>query len=341
MHTDIKDSNNASLKTHPKKGETNMLKTMDRNNVIKTGAKRLLSLVYLSLASMSSAFAVDLQGTVETANGTPVCALALASGRSVFTCNSQGSFNLSDLSTESDGTITLQVYADGFYPNITTLSAFNVQQVVMKPAEVCDGGGGSGSGTEPLTNKQQTERLIGDWEMISTIVDTYFDYYRMVGPATKGINGSVNYYLAGLDRFNYNDVFGGYDGNSSVFRILDEGINEGYSFDQYWEFDMSSADILSGCLYFYDRAADDFSRCIVFTGSEFSPSASASANNNALSQVSASALSAQQRKPNEIEALRLARASLKANSVEDPEDTFKRAEAKKRYVKLKEAMQAR
>ena len=109
-------------------------------------AKTLFSPLSLltSLIIMNSAFAADLKGVIKTADGTPICALAIASGRSMFTCSPPtGAFSFTNLPLEANGTITLQAYADGFYPNVTNLSDFSPRQVVLKPAQICDGGGGA------------------------------------------------------------------------------------------------------------------------------------------------------------------------------------------------------
>jgi len=99
--------------------------------------------VALTLSSISmNSFSEDLRGTVTTADGTPVCAMVLASGQYMFSCDYQGAFELNNLATEPDGTITLQVYADGFFPNVTSLSEFFPQTVIMQPAN------GSSDGTE-------------------------------------------------------------------------------------------------------------------------------------------------------------------------------------------------
>jgi hypothetical protein len=60
-------------------------------------AQRLLIAILLSLGSVSLAFSASLKGTVETANGTPLCALAIASGQSTFTCAPAGVFSFQDL----------------------------------------------------------------------------------------------------------------------------------------------------------------------------------------------------------------------------------------------------
>lgn len=101
---------------------------------------RILSVsIFTTLLSLGSveAMAVDLSGRVQTSDGTPLCALVLASGRSMFSCNPSGPFNLTGLPTESDGTIKLQVYVDGFLPYSTRLTNFGFQTVVMTRSGSC------------------------------------------------------------------------------------------------------------------------------------------------------------------------------------------------------------
>jgi len=80
---------------------------------------------------------VDLTGTVEDAGGTPLCALALASGQFMFTCNPNGSYDLQDLPRAGDGTVKRQVYVDGFFPNVETLTGSTDETVVMTRATNC------------------------------------------------------------------------------------------------------------------------------------------------------------------------------------------------------------
>jgi hypothetical protein len=80
---------------------------------------------------------VDLTGTVQDQGGTPLCALALASGQFMFTCNPNGPYSLLDLPTESDGTVKRQVYVDGFFPNVETLTGSTDETVVMTRAGNC------------------------------------------------------------------------------------------------------------------------------------------------------------------------------------------------------------
>ena len=80
---------------------------------------------------------VDLTGDVEDQGGTSLCSLVLASGQFVFSCNPNGPYSLLDLPTESDGTVKRQVYVDGFFPNVETLTGSADETVVMTRANNC------------------------------------------------------------------------------------------------------------------------------------------------------------------------------------------------------------
>jgi hypothetical protein len=88
-------------------------------------------------ATPSTEETVDLTDTVEDAGGTPLCALALASGQFMFTCNPNGPYSLLDLPTENDGTAKRQIYADGFFPKIDILTGSSSEAVVMTRSGTC------------------------------------------------------------------------------------------------------------------------------------------------------------------------------------------------------------
>ena len=94
-----------------------------------------LSLLFLtSLASANPTFSADISGQVLTTGSQPICALVLASGRNLFSCN-QGQYSFVNLPLEPDGSINLQVYADGFLPYIKNIRQFGPQPpVVMLPS---------------------------------------------------------------------------------------------------------------------------------------------------------------------------------------------------------------
>ena len=80
---------------------------------------------------------VNLSGDVENSGGTGLCAMVLASGKFMFSCNPNGPFSLSNLPRESDGTVKRQVYVDGNFPNVEVLQGSVDETVVMSRAGTC------------------------------------------------------------------------------------------------------------------------------------------------------------------------------------------------------------
>jgi len=80
---------------------------------------------------------VDLSGTIKTADGTDICAMVLASGQFMFSCNPPGEFSLTDLPRENDGTVKRQIYADGFFPKIDIQTGSSSEAVVMMRSGAC------------------------------------------------------------------------------------------------------------------------------------------------------------------------------------------------------------
>jgi hypothetical protein len=59
---------------------------------------------------------VDIRGSVLLGNsGTPLCAMVLANGEYVFSCDGSGNYNM-NIPLDAEGQFKLQVYADGFAP---------------------------------------------------------------------------------------------------------------------------------------------------------------------------------------------------------------------------------
>ncbi|MCG6899781.1 MAG: hypothetical protein LJE75_07225 [Gammaproteobacteria bacterium] len=80
---------------------------------------------------------VDLSGTIKTPDGTDICAMVLASGQYMFSCNPVGVFSLEGLPRQSDGTVKRQIYAHGFFPKIDTLPDSTTEAVVLTRSGVC------------------------------------------------------------------------------------------------------------------------------------------------------------------------------------------------------------
>jgi hypothetical protein len=80
---------------------------------------------------------VDLSGTIQSPTGQDVCAMVLASGQYMFSCNPIGEFSLTNLPREKDGTVKRQIYADGFFPKIDILTDSGMSDVVMTRSGTC------------------------------------------------------------------------------------------------------------------------------------------------------------------------------------------------------------
>jgi len=80
---------------------------------------------------------VNLAGSIKTEGGEPICAMVLASGQFMFSCNPNGVLSLTGLPREKDGTIKRQIYADGFFPKIDVLTVSTDDAVVMTRSGTC------------------------------------------------------------------------------------------------------------------------------------------------------------------------------------------------------------
>jgi hypothetical protein len=103
---------------------------------------------------------VDISGTIKTTDGVDVCAMVLASGQFMFSCNPLGVLLLENLPRESDGTVKRQIYADGLFPKIDVLTASTDEAVVMTRSGACP------SYNAPA-NPGFFPDVVGDWINIS------------------------------------------------------------------------------------------------------------------------------------------------------------------------------
>jgi len=69
---------------------------------------------------------IDISGAVLLQDTqTPICAMVLANGQFMFSCDGSGSYAL-NIPLDTNGQFKLQVYADGFAPTIQTFDEFSV-----------------------------------------------------------------------------------------------------------------------------------------------------------------------------------------------------------------------
>jgi hypothetical protein len=80
---------------------------------------------------------VDISGTVQTADGIDICAMMLASGKFMFSCNPIGVLSLTGLPRENNDTVKRQIYADGFFPKIDILTGTTDEAVIMMRSGTC------------------------------------------------------------------------------------------------------------------------------------------------------------------------------------------------------------
>jgi hypothetical protein len=87
----------------------------------ESGLSAAFALIALVLSlSTEAATWVPIQGNVRLADGTPVCAMVLANGEYMFSCDGTGAYRL-NVPLDSNGDITLHAFADGFAPfSVTT-----------------------------------------------------------------------------------------------------------------------------------------------------------------------------------------------------------------------------
>ena len=124
---DVRDSGEQSFEEEPDGNilyEPNAFRSSDHDPVV----------VGIDLAIPGP---VDLNGSIKTFSGIDICAMVLASGQYMFSCNPNGIFSLTDLPREQDGTVKLQIYADGFHPYIVNLTQSGVQDITMTAAGSC------------------------------------------------------------------------------------------------------------------------------------------------------------------------------------------------------------
>jgi len=81
---------------------------------------------------------INISGKVLLQNSqTPICAMVLANGQYMFSCDGSGSYAL-NIPLDTNGQLKLQVYADGFAPTIQTFDEFQaINDVRMARAVEC------------------------------------------------------------------------------------------------------------------------------------------------------------------------------------------------------------
>jgi len=210
---------------------------MDRDT-----SDRTFRVIHNEYSSSSTGWAV-VSGTIGD-NGTPLCAMILINGQSMFSCNENlGRYSL-NVPLDSRGNITLQAFVAGFQPHRETFP---------------------GPSVKPF-NQVQTEHLIGTWDFFYTISSLWEDIYTLLPPAKASTSDPGEYYLLGYDTYGNWDVVAGYDADSGNFSLLDLG----NLFDQFYMFSFTGTNTITGCYYLVDGA--DLGRCYPLDGFRISTS---------------------------------------------------------------------
>jgi len=103
-----------------------------RHSVTGRLASLAASAALLTLAALPAQAAtwVPLQGNVRTGNGAAVCALVLANGQYMFSCDGNGTYSL-NVPLDDQGHVTLFAFADGFAPFRVTAAPASLPAVVQ------------------------------------------------------------------------------------------------------------------------------------------------------------------------------------------------------------------
>ncbi len=140
---------------------------------------------------------ISIDGTVKTTNNLDICALVLASGQYMFSCSPAGVHALNNLPRETDGTVKLQVYADGFLPYITTVVASGTIPVVMTSSGICPN-------YNPPGNPGVYPGSAGQWIDISGSVHVLYGTTQVPVCAMVLANGQFMFSCAGAGAYNLN-----------------------------------------------------------------------------------------------------------------------------------------
>ena len=126
------------------------------------GLSILAATLALGPLSAQTATWVPVQGNVRLANGTPVCALVLANGQYMFSCDGTGAFNL-NVPLDDQGQVTLFAFADGFAPYRVTAAPPGLPSV-LRTLTAAPGSPSIGTTREVACAANNWVRLSGDVE---------------------------------------------------------------------------------------------------------------------------------------------------------------------------------
>jgi len=97
---------------------------------------------------------VSIEGNVQLADGTPICAMVLANGQYMFSCDGTGAYSLT-VPLDDEGQVTLFSFADGFAPFRITQATSGFPYTVEMQAAI------SGSGDDSIVGSWDTSDDMG------------------------------------------------------------------------------------------------------------------------------------------------------------------------------------
>lgn len=122
------------------------------------------------------------------------------------------------------------------------------------------------------SNKEKTTKLIGIWGFDYTILSKWTDYY-LFDTLRESSSEPDTFYVLGIDEYD-DPVIGSYDPELGQYLVLDQG----YTIDQVFIFDLLGDTAVSGCYYQINLSDESWSECYPMTGSKLFDVTPTSAN---------------------------------------------------------------
>ncbi|MEO1945251.1 MAG: trypsin-like serine protease [Candidatus Thioglobus sp.] len=195
------------------------------------------------LLEISSILDVDSSVDFTTKNGTAIAGEDYIATSGVATIiagepsTTIGIEIIGDTVVESDETFYLVINnpKEGIFPeDVTEVTASRT--IIDDDTEVIE---------PPMSyNELQTRRLTGNWTFEYTIISTFPDDYYLYD-VVESTSSLGEYNIFGTDTYGNHDVIAKYDPSYEMFFLLDAG----YYFDQFYAFNFTATDSISGCYY--------------------------------------------------------------------------------------------
>ncbi len=126
----------------------------------KTHFAILILAAVISISAVHAAEWTDIKGDVTAQDGTPLCAMVLANGQHVFSCDTAGTYSL-HVPLNNNGQIDLFAFADGFMPFKAVLGSSQTDFDISMSSASCENSDIL-SGVYPMTT-DNNENGINDY----------------------------------------------------------------------------------------------------------------------------------------------------------------------------------